>query len=323
MRSLPALAAATCLLAAAPSPALADGSIVLLPSIGRPTQVTVTGRALKSNPERDASALRENLRRLTAKSWEHVAIEVHFQGATHVVTSDDDGMFEVSFPAPREQPFALGALPIQASAGSVSGEGTVLVVADDAPFLVISDFDDTAAVSNVQSKKTMLKTALMDDDSTQPAVEGMADFYSCLARGSPSPGFAFVTGSPVEYGARLQAFLSRHRFPAAALLLRHLSPKTLSGFKEPVLRSLLSRFPQKVVLIGDSGEKDPEVYAALRAEFPKRVAAIFIRDVGKSAQASRFDGMTLFKTAAQAARAAASAGLADPECVAKAFPDGS
>jgi hypothetical protein len=33
------------------------------------------------------------------------------------------------------------------------------------------------------------------------------------------------------------------------------------------------------VLVGDSGEHDPEVYAAIAGEFPERVRGIFIRAV--------------------------------------------
>jgi phosphatidate phosphatase APP1 len=69
-----------------------------------------------------------------------------------------------------------------------------------------------------------------------------------------------------------------------------------------------------VVLIGDSGEKDPEVYAQIRAEAPSRVKAIFIRDAGRSDDPSRFEGMTLFKEPVDAARAAAAQGLLDAHC---------
>ena len=34
--------------------------------------------------------------------------------------------------------------------------------------------------------------------------------------------------------------------------------------------------------VGDSGERDPEVYAQLQAELPDRVLATYIHDVGRS-----------------------------------------
>jgi phosphatidate phosphatase APP1 len=143
----------------------------------------------------------------------------------------------------------------------------------------------------------------------------MAALFQCLREGSdPPPGFVVVTGSPLEYGPRVEAFLASRGFPFSALLLRHLGPRTMKGYKEPVLRALLSTFPQRVVLVGDSGERDPEIYALMRREFPGRVAAIFIHDVGRSSDASRFEGMVLFANGAQAARVAAEWGLLAKEC---------
>ena len=43
---------------------------------------------------------------------------------------------------------------------------------------------------------------------------------------------------------------------------------------------LIQRFPHRdFILVGDSGEKDPEVYRAVREKFPHRVREIWIRDV--------------------------------------------
>jgi hypothetical protein len=109
-------------------------------------------------------------------------------------------------------------------------------------------------------------------------------------------------------------------FPLSALVGRQLGPGTLKGYKEPAIRKLLSSFPQRVVLVGDSGERDPEVYALIRREFPERVAAIFIDDVGRSGEPGRFEDMVLFARPADAAKAAAAWGLVRTECVDRAFP---
>lgn len=321
MRHLLLLAAATAVVCAAPSASRADGSIVLFPALGRPTLVTVSGQALKTTPEHKASALEKNVRRLAAITWEGAEVEVSFQGQTRQVVAGPSGLFEASFPAPQTAPFPLGPVAVKAACGAkATGEGTVQVIADDAPFLVVSDFDDTVAVTNVQSKRSLLESTLLKDESSVPPVDGMAAFYGCLAKASPAPGFAFVTGSPVEFAPRLGSFLAKHGFPPAALHLRVLGPSTLHGYKEPAIRALLSRFPQKVVLVGDSGEADPEVYTTILKEFPGRVAAVYIHDVGRSADAARFKGMVLFKTGADAARSAAISGLLSRECFDQAFP---
>jgi phosphatidate phosphatase APP1 len=304
-----------------PALAHAGGSVVVFPALGRPTLVSVGGRVLESSPEHDATPLTKNVRRLTSKGVEGAEVKVTFAGQTRVTTSGEDGLFEASFPAAAQSPFPAGPQPVRAAANDVTGEGKVEVVADDAAFLVVSDFDDTISVTNVQSKRGLIKAALLSDEESQPAVEGMAAFYRCLRESAaPAPGFFIVTGSPVEFGPRLEAFLGKGSFPFAALHLRRLSSKTLSHYKEPVLRALLSRFPQRFVFVGDTGEQDPETYGQIRQEFPGRVAAVFIHDVGRSADPARFKDMVLFKTAADAAKEAAARGLLKRECLALEFP---
>ena len=49
------------------------------------------------------------------------------------------------------------------------------------------------------------------------------------------------------------------------------------------------------MLIGDSGELDPEIYAQIRSEFPARIQEIIIRDVvnAKTLAPQRLVGMTV------------------------------
>jgi phosphatidate phosphatase APP1 len=245
---------------------------------------------------------------------------VTFGGQARRVTAGDDGFFQAAFAAPADRPFAAGLQPVQAAAAGAAAEGRVQVVSDGAPFLLVTDLDDTLAVTNVASRRALARTALLADAASTPAVPGMAAFLRCVLEGTrPAAGAVVVSGTPVELAPRVEQFLALNGFPFAALSLRHLGPRTLAGYKEPALRALLSAFPQAVVLVGDSGEQDPEIYAALRAEFPGRVAAIFIRDAGGPAGPGRFEGMLLFREPEAAAREAAASGVADLACVERAF----
>jgi len=48
--------------------------------------------------------------------------------------------------------------------------------------------------------------------------------------------------------------------------------------KRRLITPIMKRFPKrKFILVGDSGEKDPEVYAEFAREYPDQVKAIFIR----------------------------------------------
>lgn len=302
-------------------PAYAGPAVLLFPAVGTPGQVTLAGRVLKHAPGAGSSTLSKNLRRLSTSNWEGAPVEVRYAGLSAAVTSGHDGNFRVTLSPNGGGRFEVGYGTAEAHvAGAGTGSAVVHVVAPEAPFFVVSDFDDTLAVTNVVKKSALVKAALLEDEATQPPVEGMAAFYGCLSQDKPArPAFALVSGSPVQYLGRIASFLGRHAFPTFGLYLRDLGPGTLSGYKQPLIRQLLQALPHPVVLVGDSGEHDPEVYREIAAEFPGRVKAIYIRDAGKAADATRFDGQLLFAHPREAAADAVAKGLASAACVEAAF----
>lgn len=302
----------------------ADAAVLLFPAVGTPGQVTISGRVLKHAGTGGSSTFSKNLRRLTSSNWEGAPVMVRYAGREAEVKSGHDGNFSVTFTG-EKTPFEVGLSTAEANVkDAATGAATVDIVDPKAGFFVVSDFDDTLAVTNVAAGGTKLvKAALMEDETTQPVVDGMAAFYGCLKEDKPArPGFALVSGSPAQYLNRVRQFLVAHGFPLSfGIYLRDFGPKTLSNYKQPVIRSLLKELPNQVVLVGDSGEHDPEVYAQMRSEFPDRVKAIYIRNAGKAEDVKRFDGMFLFKNPKDAALDAVTKGLASAECVGRAFPE--
>ncbi|MDP3504458.1 MAG: DUF2183 domain-containing protein [Myxococcales bacterium] len=297
-----------------PLSAFAHPVVVLFPAVGTTAQVTVSGRVLKNGPSHGSSTISRNLRRLTTSNWEGVEVDLRFQGHQAVVQSGHDGNFEATFAA-GSKPFPSGLWTAEAAVkGAEPGRTTVDVMSEQAPFFVISDFDDTVAITNVLERGKFVENVLAKDELTQAVVPGMAAFYACLRAKPEKPVFALVSGSPVQYTARVQRFLQKHDFPIFGQYLRDLGPSTLSDYKQPVIRALLKSIPAPVVLIGDSGEHDPEVYAQIRSEFPSRVKAIFIRNAGRADDPKRFDGMTLFADAKDAAKSAVAQGLMESSC---------
>ena len=307
-------------LALAASPARADPQVLLAPAVGSPSRLTASGRVLKARPAESHGPVGRNLRQLTASQWPRAAVELRLGDQAAAVEADDEGDFRFTFQAPEGRPFPPGWTTLSASVRGASAAVRALVLPPEAPFLVVSDFDDTVAVTGVTSTPQLLRTTLAADAASQEAVPGMADFYQCLAAQAPAPGFALVSGSPIQYLGRVARFLELKRFPPMALELRRLGPGTLTGYKPPVLRRLLAEVPNPVVLVGDAGEKDPEVYRQVAQEHPGRVKAIYIRKVGPPSPPQRFEGMLLFEEAGEAARDAAAKGLADEGCVEARFP---
>lgn len=305
------------LLAAAlllPSVAAARPALLVPPSLGRTDAVWIAGRALSERPRTDAATPVNNLWALAAPNWEGADVEVLFLGRRGRTVSGHDGEFEVEIRAEPGKPFPPGpqlvAVRIRGAAAATS---VVHVVPPDASFLLVSDFDDTVAVTHVASRRKMLATTFLDDADTQPAVPGMAELSRCLVEASGAGAEALVSGSPVQLAPRIARFLEKNRFPPAAEYLRNLGPRALHGYKEPVLRRLAERFPLPFVLVGDSGEKDPEIFAAFRRERPERVLASYVRRAGDAGPASRYEGMLLFSDPAEALADARARGLVGPE----------
>jgi phosphatidate phosphatase APP1 len=319
-----AVLAAAALAAAlrAPSAGADDAPLLLAPpSLARPDRAWIAGRVVEERHDRGPGPVR-TARRLAAENWEGAPVEVRFLGRTARARSGHDGGFAVEIAAAPGAPFPAGLHLAVVSVPGATARARVHVVPPEAPFLVVSDLDDTLAVTNVASVRGVLSSVFLEDAETQPAAPGMAAFLRCLAEGRPvPPPFAIVSGSPVQLAPRVDRFLEKNRFPPAALYLRNLGPRTLSGYKEPVLAELLSRFAQPVVLVGDSGERDPEIYAALARANPGRVLRIYVRAAGDPGPRERFEGMALFSEAAAAAADAAGRGLADAACVARELPE--
>ncbi|MBK7858189.1 MAG: DUF2183 domain-containing protein [Archangiaceae bacterium] len=277
--------------------AFADGQVLVFPAVGTPSQVTVSGRVFTEPLGSGGSPLSRNLRSLLAPNWKGAHLQVRFAGQTTEVVSGHDGNWEAVFTAPKEHPFTAGLQRVEAKVkGAAAGGAEVDVISDGAPFFVVSDFDDTLAVTEVLKKGKLLEHAIAQDADSQPLVEGMPQLMRCLREGKAErPVFALVSGSPVQFVPRTQAFLFKHDFPPFGLYLRDLGPQTLRDYKQPIIRALLQSVPHDVVLVGDSGEHDPEVYGQMRAEFPERVKAIAIHDVGRLEDPARAQNMLVFK----------------------------
>ena len=53
-----------------------------------------------------------------------------------------------------------------------------------------------------------------------------------------------------------------------------------SETKPLAIEKVIGRFPKRqLILVGDSGEKDPEVYGRVARNYPKRVRRVLIRNV--------------------------------------------
>ena len=163
--------------------------------------------------------------------------------------------------------------------------GRALLMEDEG-ISVISDIDDTIKVTQVNDpRRTLLLTTFVHPYTPVP---GMAALYQSWATNSGA-SFHYVSAGPIQLFQPLQAFVATNHFPEGSFHLRdvqwrkelfHKSPNYLVLYKTGVIAPLLDRFPRRhFVLVGDSGESDPEIYGVLARKYPAQIQAIYIRDV--------------------------------------------
>jgi hypothetical protein len=150
--------------------------------------------------------------------------------------------------------------------------------------VVVSDIDDTIKVSDVRNRRALLRNTFLNP--FKPA-SGMAGLYCSWTNADVQ--FYYVSASPWQLYEPLSGFVRSNGFPAGVFLLRDFRWKdktVLSLFNDPEaykvnrIQALLKQFPgRQFVLVGDSGERDPEAYAALAGDHPGQVRKILIRDV--------------------------------------------
>ena len=149
---------------------------------------------------------------------------------------------------------------------------------------VISDIDDTLKHTGVRQRKLTLANTFFNP--FQPIV-GMESIYRRWA--SDGAVFHYVSSSPWQLYRPLQELLDAEGYPRGTFHLKTIrfrDPTLLRLFiarrlpKRRAIAGIIRAFPQrKFILVGDSGEKDPEIYGMMARKFPSQVVRIFIRDV--------------------------------------------
>ncbi|MDZ7752976.1 MAG: phosphatase domain-containing protein [Gammaproteobacteria bacterium] len=230
-------------------------------------------------------------------------VRVECGDASEVVEADSHGFFAACLevaPAREDGPWRgyRAELVAPAAAAPARGEGEVLMATAASRRVVVSDIDDTVMHTGVANKLMMLWRLFTHGAEDRAPLPGVAAFYRGLhggREGDEENPPVYVSRSPWAIYPVLEAFFHDHEIPAGPVLelrdwgisLRHPFPRRARQHKREVLERVFEVFKDlPIVLVGDSGQRDPEVYAAIARRYPERVAAIYIRDLLHSADRS-------------------------------------
>lgn len=288
--------------------------IVPYAGFGSTAGARLKGRVLEAQRRGEA--------RVGARSWENLAaawrrletdefgdarVTATHDGRLHVATTDLEGFFTfdlgtmshdadelqwVSVPLEIVDPPSPDGEPVTAT-------GRVLISPRTAEYGVISDVDDTVLRTDATSVIRMARHTLFGNARTRLPVPGMPALFTALARGSRgtklrNPIF-YVSSSPWNLYELIVEFFKLQTIPAGPLLLRDwgLTPDTqISGrhhvHKLGAIERVLAESPGlPFLLIGDSGQADPEIYREAVHRHPGRIRAVYIRRVRRDAERDR------------------------------------
>lgn len=148
---------------------------------------------------------------------------------------------------------------------------------------VISDIDDTLRHSEVGCRQSLLANTFLKEFCS---VDGMVDLYRRWEE--MGAVFHYVSSSPWQLYRPLLNLWEQEGIPDGTFHLRlfrlrdHMLRRLLlmrSG-KGAAIRALLASLPERrFILVGDSGERDPEIYASMARRYRDRVDAVFIRQI--------------------------------------------
>jgi phosphatidate phosphatase APP1 len=172
--------------------------------------------------------------------------------------------------------------------GASSATGRMIVPHPDVDVALVSDVDDTIIHTGLTRGWEMVRQSMARVEE-RTALPGAAELYRRLVVGPPGcherPMF-YLSTSPWNLYDVLEDFVELHDFPPGPLFLTDWDWRGLKLFRPPshshktsTLGRLVSDFPHLgLVLLGDSGQEDPEIYSAFAHAAPARVRAIYIRD---------------------------------------------
>lgn len=259
------------------------------------------------------------LKRLESDPLPFAKVCARLPGGDRELIADDEGFIRnwVELDPPPKPGWTSIPLVLHqpGAGGSGAGEALCLTPPASAAYGVISDMDDTVLQSRVTDFIRAARMVLLENARTRLPFPGVAAFYRALEEGRTggqgNPIF-YVSSSPWNLYDVIEEFLQAQQIPAGPLLLRDwdLGPAVLrnAAYKSGVILEILATYPSlPFILVGDSGQEDPEIYADIVANHPGRILAVYIRSVRKHPE----DSPAIRDLAERVSRAGSTLVLAD------------
>ena len=147
--------------------------------------------------------------------------------------------------------------------------------------------------TGVANKLGMMWRLFVRDADSRTAFPGVAALYRALhagASGDECNPMLYVSRAPWGIYDVLEEFFQVHDIPVGPVLFlrewgmswRSPLPRRAEDHKRVLIEAIMEVYgAMPVVLIGDSGQHDPEIYRRAVERYGARVLAVYIRDVSR------------------------------------------
>jgi phosphatidate phosphatase APP1 len=316
---------------------------------GSRSEIFLIGRVFRQSSPHSAAqrgALLTNLRdigrRIARSAIPNAMVTAQFYGAEETVTTDQDGYFRIhlspALPPPLDRSWHTMDLTLP-QPHAVQAQAQIFIPPASCRYVVISDVDDTVMYTGVANKLRMLWRLFVEDAQSRVAFPGVGALYRALhagASGDHQNPMLYVSRAPWGIYEVLEAFFDQHGIPIGPILfLREWGvswtsplPRKAEDHKRELIHNMLALYSElPFILIGDSGQHDPEIYRQIVEEHPGRVLAVYIRNVSRDprrireiedlakAVAGAGSSLVLAADSVAIAEHAVSLGLVSPEAV--------
>jgi phosphatidate phosphatase APP1 len=321
-----------------------DVQLIPYRGFGNAECVFVKGRLLKEfklRSSQETDRLWDNLlatyRRFHTVEVPETKVLVRFGDSVAKVVTDSEGYFSARLATQLLASDRLWheiELDLADAATKVAVKGEVLVPPKFAEFGVISDIDDTVILSHLQNLPRLAYAVFMQNARARVVVPGVPEFYQALHIGKqkqPANPIFYLSSGPWNLYDLLIEFLELNKIPKGPIFLQDYGfekgkflAATHRAHKSEQIQKVLETYPRlPFILIGDSGQHDPEIYLEALQNAPNRIKTIYIRDVTElprkkkieelALEATKHGGdLILFQEVRQAMQHAAEKGLIVP-----------
>jgi len=286
---------------------------LVLPFLGYGTdsKIHLTGRVLADNgisEARDTDPFTVNVvnmvKRYTRPPVIGATLSAQFQELEQAVTTDAKGYFELDFALNPPRSLDSGWQSVSITLSEVpltspvilpeafTAVGQFLIPSAQSQFGVISDIDDTVLRTDILNVVRMIGNTFLYNAQTRLPFKGVAAFYDALHKGTVTGAFNpiyYVSNSAWTLYDVIVGFFTAKEIPLGPLFMSTLGVLQTAGrhdYKIDLIQNLLDTYPHlPFILLGDSGQQDPELYLEILQKNPGRIRTIYIRDVTGSRRA--------------------------------------